>query len=133
MKLHIENFCCEAFKILGFVMRLAKDFKLGTSLKILICAPVRPILEFGCVLWNPYNATDSLQLERVQRKFLRFVSYTLKINYPSHDYSPISELLGLPSLAERRRITGNIFVKDLLDGRVDSTDLISLLCFKVPQ
>ena len=133
MKLHIENVCCKAFKILGFVMRLAKDFKLGTSLKILFCALVRPILEYGCLIWSPYTAADSSQLERVQRKFLRFVSFTLNINCPPHDYSSISSLLGLPSLAERRRIAGIRFVKDLLDGRIDSSDLTSLLCFKVPQ
>jgi hypothetical protein len=63
MKLHIENICCKTFKILGFVTRLAKDFKLGTSLKILFCALVRPILEYGCVIWNPYTATDFSQIE----------------------------------------------------------------------
>jgi len=54
-------------------MRLAKDFQLRNSVKALYCALVRPVLEYGCVVWDPRTANLSRQLiERAQRKFLRF-------------------------------------------------------------
>jgi len=46
---HIGYVCCKALKTLGLVMQLAKDFRLESSLKILFCALVRPILEYGAV------------------------------------------------------------------------------------
>lgn len=46
------------------------------------------------------------QLERVQRKFLRFENYVLKIFYSKHDYAPVINILGLPYLAERRHASG---------------------------
>lgn len=98
-KLHIDYVCCKAFKALGFIMRLTKDFKQEVSLKVLFCSVVSLILDYGCMIWDPVTATDSLQLER---KFLRFVSYILKIDCPLHDYALVANLLGLCSLAERR-------------------------------
>jgi len=46
------------------------------------------------------------QLERVQRKFLHFASYILKIHRPPHDYTSVITALGLSSLAERRHNAG---------------------------
>ncbi|XP_050548415.1 uncharacterized protein LOC126910061 [Daktulosphaira vitifoliae] len=114
-------------------MRLAKDLKQGLSLKVLFFSIVRLILEYGSVVWDPYTALGSLQLERVQRKFLRFVNYSLNILCPNHDYAPVSYLLGLSSLAERRRNAGINFLTGLLDGNIDSQSLLSLICFRVPQ
>ncbi|XP_022164892.1 uncharacterized protein LOC111029945 [Myzus persicae] len=53
---HIAMITSRAFKVLGFIMRLSKDFKLSKSLKSLYCALVRPILEYGSVIWDPYTA-----------------------------------------------------------------------------
>ncbi|XP_050525318.1 uncharacterized protein LOC126896507 [Daktulosphaira vitifoliae] len=130
--LNIDNVCCKAFKASGFIMRLAKDFKQGLSLKVLFCSIVRPILEYDSVVWDPYTALGSLQLERVQRKFLRFVSYSLNLVCPNHDYAPVSNLLGLSSLAERRRNAGINILIGLLNGNIDSLSLLSLICFRVP-
>jgi len=62
---HIDMVCCKALKTLGFISRLARDFKLDSTFKLLYCTLVRPILEYGVVVWSPYTANDSLQLERV--------------------------------------------------------------------
>uniref|UniRef100_A0A2S2PX07 RNA-directed DNA polymerase from mobile element jockey n=1 Tax=Sipha flava TaxID=143950 RepID=A0A2S2PX07_9HEMI len=62
---HISMICCKSLKTLGFILRFSKDLKLSRSLKSLYCALVRPILEYGLVIWNPYTATGSNQLQRV--------------------------------------------------------------------
>lgn len=42
------------------------------------------------------------QIERVQRKFLRFAAYVLKIPCPPHNYNLVLLKLKLPSLVDRR-------------------------------
>jgi hypothetical protein len=128
---HIDLVCCKVLKILGFIKRLARDFKLDSSFKQLYCILVRPILEYDVVVWSHFTANDSLQLERVQRRFLRSVGFLLGIEFSPHDYSAVSTKLGLVSLAERRRMFCLQFLKGLLSDQVDSSDLLSLLNFKV--
>ncbi|KAL4154567.1 hypothetical protein QTP88_000424 [Uroleucon formosanum] len=82
---HIAMITSRAFKVLGFIMRLSKDFKLSKSLKSLYCALVRPILEYGSVVWDPYTVSDINQLERVQLRFLRFCCFVLGIPHLAHD------------------------------------------------
>ncbi|XP_022168751.1 uncharacterized protein LOC111032657 [Myzus persicae] len=131
--LHIEMICRSALRTLGFVMWLAKDFGLKSSLKALHCAIVRPKLEYGAVIWDPHTAVNACQLERVQHRFFRFASYLLGIDCPPHDYTPVATNLGLVTLAERRCYFGNTFLKDLLTGVIDSPSLLALVAFKVPQ
>ncbi|KAL4082946.1 hypothetical protein QTP88_029444 [Uroleucon formosanum] len=82
---HFAMITSRAFKVLGFIMRLSKDFKLSKSLKSLYCALVRPILEYGSVVWDPYTVSDINQLERVQLRFLRFCCFVLGIPHLAHD------------------------------------------------
>ena len=83
---HIAMIYSRAFKVLGFIMRLSKDFKLAKSLKYLYCILFRPILENGPVTWDPYTVSDSNQLERVQERFLRFSRFVLGIPISSQLY-----------------------------------------------
>jgi len=85
---HIEYIlCCKALKTLGLVMLIIKDFRLESSLKTLFCALVRPILEYGTVVWDPHTAGNARQIERVQRQFLRYASLILKIPCAPHNYT----------------------------------------------
>jgi len=46
-------------------MRLSKYFRSRLSIKTLFCLLVRPILEYGAIVWDPHTVGDSLQLESV--------------------------------------------------------------------
>lgn len=65
---------------------------------------MRPILEYGSAMRDPFNSNGSIQLERVQRNILRYVSFILDVQYPSRGYVSISKALDLESLADRRRL-----------------------------
>jgi len=110
---HIEYVCCKAFKTL-------------------FCALVRPILEYGAIVWDPHTADNSRQLESVQRRFLRFAIFILKIPCTPHNYTPAATILGLSSLAERRRVAGINFLAGLLNNNIDSPVLLSLINIKIP-
>lgn len=60
-----------------------------------------------------YLHNASIQFEKIQHRFLRYASFTLDVEYPSHDYAPILKVLGLDSLADRRRILSKTFLNDL--------------------
>lgn len=117
---HIDFICCKTLITLGFIMRLARDFHLGSLIKSLYCALMRPILEYGTVVWNPHTVDNSWHIERVQRRFLRFTSYLLNIPCDSQDYTPVSTVLNLDSLAERWCAMEIIFLKGLLNNKMDS-------------
>jgi len=68
----------EPTKIVNF-SKPSSEFKFTNSLKSLNCALVRPILEYGSVVWDPFFSDLCRQLEGVQRKFLNYASYTLEI------------------------------------------------------
>lgn len=130
---HIEYVCCKALKTLGLIIRLIKDFRLVSSLKTLFCALVRPILEYGSVLWDPHTVDNARQIERVQRRFLRYASHFLKIPCAPHDYTPIAVHLGLAPLAERRHVTDLKFLAGLLNNNIDYPVLLSQIFIKVPS
>lgn len=131
--LHIENMCCRALKILGFVLRSSASFQLLSPLKSLYCALVRPLLEYGSVLWDPSTACASASIERVQRKFLRIAAYRLNIPHPPHDYTSVLHALNISSLADRRHMSNLTFLSNLLSGKIDSPFLLSQINFKAPS
>lgn len=56
---------CEALKTFGFIMRLACDFHLCLLVKWLFCALVRPILEYGAIVWDHHTKDNPKQVKRV--------------------------------------------------------------------
>lgn len=99
---HINMICCKAYKILKFIKRLVWDFKLGSTLKILFRSLVRLILECGADFWDRHTFSNSRKIEMIQRKFFSFVWFRLHIRPPPHDYTPVSDVLSMKTLAERR-------------------------------
>uniref|UniRef100_A0A2S2P984 RNA-directed DNA polymerase n=1 Tax=Schizaphis graminum TaxID=13262 RepID=A0A2S2P984_SCHGA len=129
---HLDNICCKALKMLGFIKRICNEFKLTSSIKTLYCAYVRSILEYGAVVWDPSTSCGKDQIERVQRKFLNYVAFILSIDHPPHDYTPILNKLGISSLVDRRKDANLKFLRLLIDGCIDSPVLLSMINFKVP-
>lgn len=69
-----------------------------------------------------------------RRRFLGFASHLLLISCePHHRYSQVFHMLNLVPLAKRRRSTGIAFMSVLLNNKVDSSVLNSLLRFKDSQ
>ncbi|KAF0754495.1 putative RNA-directed DNA polymerase [Aphis craccivora] len=55
---HIEMVCCKAVRVLSIIMRFLMDLNLTSSLKVLYCSLVRPIVEYGSIIWDPHT-TDN--------------------------------------------------------------------------
>ena len=63
---------------------------------------IRPRLEYGCTVWDPYRAYQRSWLEQVQRREERFVTrtYTREEGYVTN----VLKLLNWPTLEKRRQV-----------------------------
>ena len=92
---HFDKMCCKALKTLGFRKSICNEFKLLTLVKFLYCAFVRSILEYGAVVQDPDTSCGMYQIECIQRIFLNFDVYKLKIDHPPHGYLQLCTVLAL--------------------------------------
>ncbi len=95
---------------------------------------VRPILEYGSVVWNPNYQIHSDKLESVQKQFLLFAlahfRWDSRVSLPS--YTSRLKLINLPTLSSRREMLGIIFLMKILNGTVCSSFLLSEIKFNIP-
>ena len=116
MQEHIDASVRRARRCLGFVKRQAKQFDDPYVTKSLYCALVRPILEYGCIIWDPYTKQQITELESVQKQFLIFALKGLGWNdgYRLPPYRDRLMLLGMKELAQRRKILSAVFMYKLV-------------------
>lgn len=69
---HMRALAADSYRRLGFVIRNMRDFNNPLAIKLIYMAHVRSKLESSAIVWNPYESTYALLLERVQKAFLRF-------------------------------------------------------------
>ena len=125
----------KATRQLGFVSKVAKDFSEPHCWKALYCAIVRPILENASIVWNPYQITWNLRIERVQKRFIRLALRNLPWRNPDNlpPYPDRCRLLGLDTLERRRKIQQCLFIAKLLNGELDAPALLQMVNFRVPN
>jgi len=57
--------------MLGFIMRVSKDFKKKFTLKTLYTSLVRPHLEYASIVWSSFYNIHCIRIERIQKIFVR--------------------------------------------------------------
>ena len=131
---HIAVTTAKAYAVLGFVKRNTQQFTDIDSLKSLYFALVRSVLEYGVLVWAPYQVVQISRIERIQRQFIRYALRSLPWRDPHRlpPYEHRCALIRLPTLANRRTMLQQLFIFDLLENNVDSPELLSQLRFNVP-
>lgn len=132
---HINNILNDSCRMLGFIFRTSGDFLETSTRKLLFFTYVRSKLEYASIVWSPYYTTHIDNLERVERRFLKYLAYKEDGVYPRQGF-PQHELLsrfGMKSLEDRRIISGLLFLRKLINGEIDSSTILSMLNFRVPR
>ena len=93
---HIAQAVTKANQILGLIRRSFQYLDRETFC-LLFKSIVRPILEYGNVIWHPIYKRDIEKLENVQRRATKLVPYLKDLPYCER-----LKLLDLPSLTYRR-------------------------------
>lgn len=132
---HINELSKSASKALGFVIRTCREFNDTTLLKRLYFAFVMSKLEYGSIIWCPIYSCHSLNLERIQRRFFKFVWFKKYGTYPERgaDLGQISSMLHMDPLCERREFHSATFLVKLLRNKIDCSYLLSKIPINVPR
>lgn len=133
--LHIDSCVNKAKSLLGFIKRWSKEFDDPYVTKRLFVSLVRPVLEYGCILWSPFYKFYSDKIESVQIQFLIFALRGLNWNVsePLPPYESRLLLIDLPSLERRRLMLRALFIIKLVRGLIDSPFLIGEIYHNVPS
>ncbi|XP_044591507.1 uncharacterized protein LOC123273733 [Cotesia glomerata] len=75
---HIDKIVSQAYKVLGYILRSGKDFKNNHTLVHLFNSLVRPILEYGSIVWSPATNIMISKIEKIQRKLCKYIVYRLR-------------------------------------------------------
>lgn len=128
---HISMITSKAFRNLGFLIRNSNSFKVST-VKILYCSLVRSVLEYLSPIWSPHYTLHVHSIERIQRKFLRYINYKLGILAENFDSNFILTTLNVSTLESRRTVGDCVALFKILNNKIDCPDLLEKINFRVP-
>ena len=132
---HISNITAEAFKTPGFIIRSSSSFNNITTFNTLYCAFVRSKLEYASIVWAPSAQFYIQSIEKIQRRFLKFLAFKIDANYPPRGL-PQSDLLirfGYNDLKTRRIRASLYSLEKLIHCGIDCPQLLEQLHFWVPR
>ena len=133
--LHAEYLTTTSYKILGFVIRNCSGFINTHPIISVYNALVRAKLEYASTIWSPYYKFQEDDLERVQRKFLKFLHKVFEGTYPHRgcNHKKLLDMFSFEELKVRREISDIKFLHKLLNNQIDSLEILSFINFNVPQ
>ena len=103
--------CRKAYSSLAFIKRNLSHAPKSTKEQC-VKALVKPILEYGCCVWDPHTRKQKDELEKVQKNAARFITN-------SYEYTPgstkinMQKLNWIPLEEQRARIKSTIFYKGI--------------------
>ena len=113
---HINSVCNKASCTLGFVRRNLYHCPKATRLTAYISL-VRSVLDYGSIIWDPYQQGDIDKLERMQRQGARFVTN----DYRSREKGCMTRMLedlDLQPLQQRRKELRLTFLYKIAEGLI---------------
>ena len=78
-----------------------------------MCANVRSVVEYGCVIWGGAANVHLKRVEKIQHKFLIWLCGRCRITNVSFDYTTLLRHFGLASLTARRLQYDLMFIRNL--------------------
>lgn len=130
---HILHITSRANSLLGFIFRCTRNFNSPLTLVVLFKTLVRPILEYGSVIWSPYQRNHMDLVQQIQTKFIRMLGPRLGYTYRNTPVNTVEQLLNIPSLHLRRQHSDLLFLYKLVKGRIDCHQLLVSIGISIPR
>ena len=127
----------DANRTLGFVIRSCHLFRDIKTMIVLYYALVRSKLEYASSVWHGRTVAQIESIEKVQKRFLRYIYYRKHGVYPHYDRHPVrtrdmQQEFNILSLQHRRDLADAILLYRLCNNLVESPSLLSSLNFHIP-
>lgn len=101
----------------GFLKRNGREFNYTTCLKTLYYSLIRSLVEYGSILWSPYQTGHIIKIEKIQKHLLHMMRYKLaKIETLT---SILVKKLKLQSLEDGRFKNDILFLYKLLNNAIN--------------
>ena len=128
---HISNVTKKSLQMFGFMKRVLKPINDPHVFLTLYHTLIRSRLEYCSFVWSPKEQTMRDKLERVQRKFVKFISFKCNI---SSDllYQQKCQYFNLQTLESRREMLDLRMLNKILCNKVDCPELLNRIGFRVP-
>ncbi|XP_054272563.1 uncharacterized protein LOC128992844 [Macrosteles quadrilineatus] len=130
---HINYITSRANSLLGFLFRSTKDFHSPNTPVVLYKSLVRPILEYACIIWTPYQQNHIDQLQHIQDRFLRLLGSRIGYTYRATPVVDLEKRFGLLPLIQRRHYFDLIALHKIVNGFLDCPELLSSIDFVTPR
>ena len=130
---HISLAISRSLRILGFIKRCTRDFLSIASIRVLFCSLVRPHLDYCSSVWSPHYDVHVQAIERVQHKFLRYISYKEHQGVDEINYTEIENSLNITTLQTRRMHRDLTMFYNLLHSNSFSPELTGRIGLRVPS
>ena len=131
---HIESVILKSLKKVNYLKFKCKAIWNISLLTQLYNALVKSSLMYGSIIWSPCNNNTIYELEKVQNKFLKFLSWRTNrpMTYLDHDYSFIKNHSNIMSLQSSRFKNDMSFIFKLVNGIIDCPELFNKIKFYEP-
>ena len=110
---HVEYVTNKARCHLGYIFRMFAPFCSPDSLIRLYHSQVLPLIDYGCIVWDPFLVRHKQRLERVQLFATRIASKQW-----SESADILNSHFNLPSLCQRRIYLKLLYLYKLVNGYV---------------
>lgn len=131
---HYSAILRSALKTLGFVIRTTKKFKNNNAVKVLYETLIHPKLKYAALVWPLTYNKNMKELEKVQRRFLKYLSWKKYGTYSSQsaDYFSLCADLNMLTLEEGKNIVAVLFIINLLEGHIDCPRFLGMILLHAP-
>ena len=107
---HIRQICSKANSRVGLIKKPFKNHS-KQNIKLLHKSLVRPLLEYGSVIWSPHLKKEQAEIEKVQKRITKLVP---KLRH--HEYKDRLKALNLTTLEYRRKRADVIQIFRMIKG-----------------
>ena len=108
---HVSAVSCKARRLLGYIFRTFSPHCSPPAIITLYKVQVLPILDYGCIVWDPQFKKDSLLIENIQLFAARMATKAWHA-----DASTLNSILNLTPIASRRAYFKVLYAFKFLNG-----------------
>lgn len=128
-KEHFEYISNRGYQLVGFIIRIMKDFKKPSTLIYLFNVLVRSVLEYASVVWSPFYNVHSAKIEGVQRRFLRSICFKYGLIRTLATYDDRAKYFNVTRLDRRRQLCELVYLHKIVHSSIDCPELVNLINF----